>query len=186
MDALARELGVPRQLLEEQDPETLARQVGAFMRLSVEGLHALLKARASSRGYMRAGRGTMVQQTGNNPLKFMPTAEDALRVLLGPPSRSYLGLEETLGESFKDLGAHQMALYAAMQKAVRRMMEDLEPASIERRAKEEGGLGLSRKARLWEIYKERYNARAEPHDDGMVDVFLMYFSEAYEEALGRN
>ena len=188
VEALAAELGVPKHLLGEQSPEELARRIGRYMRLSAEGMHALLKARASSRGYMRAGSATMVQAVGNNPLKFMPTPEDALRVLLGPTTRAYLDVDDTLNESFADVGAHQTALYAAMQAAVQRMFLDLEPGAIETGVEEDSSLGRmigNRKARLWDAYKQRYNARAEQHDHGMVDVFLMYFSEAYERALNK-
>ena len=135
---------------------------------------------------MRAGPGTQVQAVGNNPLKFMPTPGAAADVLFGPPSRSYLGIEETLDESFADLGTHQMALYAAMQGAVERMLKDLDPAAIEAGGGEEkGGFALpgSRKAKQWDTYKERYTARASQHDNGMVDVFMMCFADAYDRAI---
>jgi type VI secretion system protein ImpI len=189
LDTLAAELGIPREVLARKGAAEAAREVAGFMRASVEGLQALLKARAASRGYMRAGRGTSVEQIGNNPLKFLPTAQDALAVLLGPQNPGYLSMEETLEETFRDLGTHQVALYAAMQQAVRYMLEDLNPSAIEDREREEASFGRlvsSRKARLWEIYKERYAARESAHDNGMVDVFLLYFSEAYAQAINKS
>lgn len=184
--ALAAELGIPVHRIAGQSPEELGHRLGRFMRLSVGGLHELLRARASSRGYLRAGAGTMVQAVGNNPLKFMPTTEAAIDLLLGPPSASYLDIDATLNESFHDLGAHQVALYSAMQKAVQRLLSDLEPAAIE--AEGEGRAGFintaaTRKAKHWDTYKERYQARADAHDNGMIDVFMLCFSDAYERAL---
>jgi len=185
--ALAEALDVPRDRLEAGMPEELAARIGQFVHLTIAGMQRLLKARAASRGYMRSGPGTQVQAVGNNPLKFMPTPGAAADVLFGPPSRSYLDVENTLEESFSDLGSHQMALYAAMQGAVERMLKDLDPAAIEGTQPEARGFAIpgvsSRKAKLWDTYKERYNARASQHDNGMVDVFMLCFSEAYQRAM---
>ncbi len=183
--ALAAALDLPRDRLEAGSPEELAQKVGTFVNLTIGGMQRLLKARAASRGHMRAGPGTQVQAVGNNPLKFMPTPGAAADVLFGARSRSYLGIEETLDESFADLGAHQMALYRAMQGAVERMLKDLDPAAIEAGESEERGFALpgSKKSKFWDTYKERYNARASQHDNGMVDVFMMCFSDAYDRAI---
>ena len=185
--ALAEALEVPRGRLETGTPEELAERLGTFVRLTISGMQRLLKARSASQGYMRRGPGTQVQAVGNNPLKFMPTPAAAADVLFGPPSRSYLTLEDTLDESFGDLGAHQMALYSAMQAAVERMLRDLEPAAIEAGEGEERGFSIpgvsSKKAKHWDTYKERYNARASQHDNGMVDVFMLCFSDAYARAV---
>ncbi|MEO1103351.1 MAG: type VI secretion system-associated FHA domain protein TagH [Pseudomonadota bacterium] len=188
MVALAEVLDVPRDRLAAGSPEEAAQRIGQFIALTIAGMQRLLKARATSRGYMRAGPGTQVQAVGNNPLKFMPTPAAAADVLFGPPSRSYLSLEDTLDESFADLGAHQMALYAAMQGAVERMLKDLEPDAIEGDDTEETrGFSLSgkssKKSKFWDTYKERYTARASQHDNGMVDVFMMCFSDAYDRAI---
>ncbi|MEM9224669.1 MAG: type VI secretion system-associated FHA domain protein, partial [Pseudomonadota bacterium] len=142
MVTLADALDVPRARLESGTPEETAERIGQFIALSIAGMQRLLKARATSRGYMRTGPGTQVQAVGNNPLKFMPTPAAAADVLFGPPSRSYLSIEDTLDESFADLGAHQMALYAAMQGAVGRMLKDLEPEAIEGGDTEERGFSL--------------------------------------------
>lgn len=188
LDTLAEALDIPRSRLEAGTPEEAARKVGEFISITIAGMQKLLKARAASRGYMRSGAGTQVQAVGNNPFKFMPTPGAAADVLFGPPSRSYLTIEQSLEESFSELGAHQMALYSAMQTAVERMLKDLDPASIEAGGDEDkGGFAIpgmsSRKSKLWETYKERYNARASQHDNGMVDVFMMCFSEAYNRAI---
>lgn len=185
--ALAATLEVPPDRIDVRSPEELAERVGIFLHLTIAGMQKLLKARSASRGYMKAGRGTAVQAIGNNPFKFMPTPAAAADVLFGPPSHSYLSVEETLGESFSDLGAHQMALFAAMQNAVERMLQGLEPGTLEENVEDGGGFSLSgksaRKAKLWDTYKERYNARADQHDNGMVDVFMMCFSDAYDKAI---
>ncbi len=129
-----------------------------------------------------------MEAVDNNPLKFLPTAEDVLRVLLGPPTRSYLDLDRAMDETFRDIGRHQIASYAAMQVAVKRIFDDLAPAAIEAAQPEESTLGnllKGSKGRLWDTYKERYAARSEPHDNGIVDLFILYFGDAYERAASR-
>lgn len=186
---LSAETGIPVETLRAQGPEAIAERLGSFMRLSVTGLHALLKARANARGFMRSGYGTTVEAIGNNPLKFLPTPEDVLRVLMGPPTRSYLGMEEALDQSFQDVAGHQVATYKAMQDAFQRIIDDLGPDAIERSQGEDdrgGRFGMisgGKKAKLWDTYKERWTARSEPYDNGMVDVFMMHFGEAYGRAL---
>ncbi len=32
---------------------------------------------------------------------------------------------------------------------------------------------------------QRWDAKTEAHENGMLDVFLMYFAEAYQEASGK-
>ncbi|MEM8663721.1 MAG: type VI secretion system-associated FHA domain protein, partial [Pseudomonadota bacterium] len=168
-----------------------ADRIAHFMVHSVKGLHALLKARATSRGFLRSDRGTTVEAVGNNPLKFLPTPEDVLRVLMGPPTRTYLGMEEALDQSYQDVSAHQVATYTAMQEAVKRLLDDLGPDAVESAAGDDGGGSLgrmmgggsNRKAKLWDAFKERWTARATPYDNGMVDVFMMHFGEAYGRAM---
>lgn len=182
VEAFAGALDIAPDRLAGESPEALGARVGLFVQLTLDGMQKLLKARAASRGFMKAGAGTQVQAVGNNPLKFMPTPAAAADVLFGPPSRSYLPVEQTLSESFADLGSHQVALYSAMQDAVERMLADLSPEAIEAE-KPSGSWVSSKEAKAWEIYKERYTARASQHDNGMVDVFMMCFSDAYERAM---
>lgn len=184
--ALAAELGVADVRLAAHSPETLGRTLGSFMRRGVEGLHGLLRARSVARGFIRSGRGTMVEAIGNNPLKFMPTSA-AIDVLIAPHGNAYLDVDATLDDTFRDLTAHHVAVYSAMQTALERMISELSPAAIE--AADEGKRGgllggsAAKKARHWELYRTRWTARSEPHDRGMVDVFMLYFSDAYERAV---
>ena len=58
---------------------------------------------------------TMIGAIENNPLKFSPTPEDALRIMFGAESRSYLDARATVEASFGDLQRHQVQTFAAMQ-----------------------------------------------------------------------
>ena len=47
-----------------------------------------------------------------------------------------------------------------------------------------GGLLSNRRAKAWETFVERWDAKAQAHDNGMLDVFPTYFAEAYDDEAG--
>lgn len=176
-------LGIAPDVLAWQDPGDLAQEAGALLRFCAENLKQLLAARAESKRAARAASQTMIQALDNNPLKFAPTVDDALRIMLGRPSSGYLTAERALDASFRDLKTHQVKTYAAMQNALRLLIEDLGPEGIAASDEKDRGLGGllgSRKARLWDIYTTRWDALASPHEDGMVDAFMLFFSDCYD------
>ncbi len=40
----------------------------------------------------------------------------------------------------------------------------------------------SRKARLWDLYLARWQAKTLRHEDGLLDAFMLYFAECYDQA----
>jgi len=70
-----------------------------------------------------------------------------------------------------------------MQHALKRLMEEFDPAAIERASTGDrgllGALGSS-KARSWDTYAARWQARTRSHEDGMLDAFMQYFAEYYD------
>jgi type VI secretion system protein ImpI len=143
----------------------------------------LLEARQQAKRLARSPNQTMVQAINNNPLKFAPTADDALRIMLGFQGPSYLDAERAFAQGFDDLKRHQIKTYAAMQRAVALLMNDVDPAAIEAASQSDRGLaGMvgSRKARLWDIYVARWQAHAQRHDNGILDTFMDYFARCYD------
>ncbi|MBV1703947.1 MAG: hypothetical protein KGI57_10105 [Hyphomicrobiales bacterium] len=87
----------------------------------------------------------------NNPLRFTPHVDDALRIMFGPRGSSYLDARRVFGPSFDDVKTHQLKVFSAMQSAMLAMLGELDPAKVEEAAG--GGVFLgSRKARLRELY----------------------------------
>jgi len=97
-----------------KDEGALAELLGAMILNVAENLRQLNTARSQSKRMMRSANQTDIQLTENNPLRHLPTAEDALRVMFGPPSRSYLDAYRTLEKSFGDLKQHQLMTVSAM------------------------------------------------------------------------
>jgi type VI secretion system protein ImpI len=179
----ARGAGLSEDTLAARDPAELAEQLGQLMRLVAENVKQLLEARQMAKRLSRSSSQTTVQALNNNPLKFAPSAEDALRIMFGPPTRSYLDARRALAQSFDDLKGHQVRTFSSMQHALRLMLGEFDPDVIENTAAGDRGLaGMvgSRKARLWDIYVARWHARSQSHADGMLHAFMDYFAECYD------
>ena len=179
----AKGAGMSPEVLGWRDPGDFAEELGTLMRLTAENVKQLLSARAETKRVARAGGHTMIQALDNNPLKFSPTVDDALKIMLGRPSGGYLDARKALEQSFKDLKVHQVKSYSAMQHALRLLMEDLDPAAIEESTGSDRGLGAllgSKKAKFWDLYVARWDTLTSPHEDGMVDAFMMFFAECYD------
>jgi type VI secretion system protein ImpI len=184
MQRFAKGAGVSPQALTTQDTGAFAEQLGGLMRLIAEELKGLLAARAETKRIARSTSQTMIQAQDNNPLKFSPTVDDALQLIFGQPRSGYLDAKRAFDESFRDLKAHQIKTYSAMQHALKMLVEDLNPQAIsEATAQDGGGLGGligSRKAKMWEAYVARWDAKTAPYENGLVDAFMIYFAECYD------
>jgi type VI secretion system protein ImpI len=179
----ARGAGMPEETFATRDPAQLAEQLGQLMRLIAENVTQLLQARQMAKRMSRSSNQTTVQALDNNPLKFAPSPEDALRIMFGPPTRSYLDAPRAFGQSFDDLKGHQLRTFSAMQHALRLMLGEFDPDVIDNTAAADRGLaGMvgSRKARLWDIYVTRWQARTQGRPDGMLNAFMDYFADCYD------
>lgn len=184
MQRLAQGARVPPDYFAQRDPAELAELMGQLIRLVIEGTMQLLNARQQTKRLARTSSHTVIEAFNNNPLKFSPTAEDALRILFGPATRSYLDAYSALAQGFDDLKTHQVRTYAAMQHALMAFLQDLDPSTIERES-EDGGIAAlvgSRKARLWDAYVARWQARAGRDGNGVIEAFMRDFAKSYDES----
>lgn len=181
LEALCQGMGLPPQSLGGRDPEALGQEIGQALRLMTQQVMALLAGRAAAKQFLKSGRRTMIQHSRNNPLKFSPDEQGALRTMLVDRPAQFMPLTDSFREGFDDLRTHETAVYAAMQRALLRVIEDIAPETIEARAK--GNLFGSRDARAWQIFVERWDAMTKAHENGMLDVFLIYFAETYDAAV---
>lgn len=180
---VARGAGLPEDAFAAQQPAQFAMEVGQFLRLVAENMRQLLEARQQAKRFARSSSQTTVQALDNNPLKFAPSVDEAMRIMFGPPTRSYLGASGAVAQGFDDLKTHQIKTFSAMQHALKRLLEEFDPAAIEKASAAGrgivGALG-SGKARSWDTYTARWQARTHSHEDGMLNAFMHYFSEYYD------
>lgn len=179
LEAFCAGAGIAPDALAHLDGQALAREVGAFVRMTAESVSDLLRARASAKALTKSASRTVVTASDNNPLKHVPTAPEAVEVMFGRRRPGYLDAHRSLADAFGDLKRHELATYAAMQQALAKLLEPLSPESVE--VKAGGSAFSSKKARAWEIFVERWRER-DAGPNGMLDAFLAYFAEAYDEA----
>ena len=180
---VARGAGLPDDAFAARNPAELAEQLGQLMRLVAENTKQLLDARQQAKRLARSSSQTMIQALNNNPLKFAPTVEDAMRIMFGPPTRSYLDARRAFAQSFDDLKTHQVKTFSAMQHALKLLLGEFDPDVIENASTGDRGLaGVvgSRKARLWDLYVARWQSRTQSNQDGMLNAFMDYFAECYD------
>jgi type VI secretion system protein ImpI len=180
---IARGAGLPDDAFAAQDPSNFAMEIGQLLRLVAENLRQLLEARQQAKRLARSTSQTTVQALDNNPLKFAPTLEEAMRIMFGPPTKSYLDAQSAVAQGFDDLKTHQIKTFSAMQHALKQLLQEFDPANVEKTPISGrgivGALGSS-KARFWEVYTARWQARTLGHEDGMLDAFMRYFAECYD------
>lgn len=166
----------PRMTAVEQ--MRVMRTVGVVYREMVDGMMKVLRARSEEKREMRWSDMTTIQPRKNNPLKFFPTAEDTMRVMLAHKSFAYIDADEAVREGFADIMKHQMAMRAGMQAALSDLLKRFDPKIFEESFKE--GIVFQKKAKCWDAYSKAYpNLVGEVLDDLFGDAF----AEAYQEQM---
>jgi type VI secretion system protein ImpI len=189
LDRIARAAGVPPGVFTSRNPDELADEIGAVLRLMTENLGQMLASRAESKTLMRSSSRTMIRAVENNPLKFASSPAEALGIMFGPRTRNYLDARTTIERSFGDLKTHQILTYSATQNALDALFEDLAPERIDRSMEAEHGIGAlisSRKAKLWDIYVERWRAKTKRSDGRLLEAFIALFAQAYDRLQGKD
>lgn len=172
--------GISPELLQSRDPHEVAAEIGAVLRAVVEELALLLKARAAAKILAKSTHRTMISTADNNPLKFVPGTDDILEIMFARRRAGYLDARHSIEDAFRDLKTHEFATYAAMQAALSRLLDDLSPEAIGRKIPPASF--SSKKSQAWDAFVATWRTMEEAHENGMLDIFLAYFSEAYAKA----
>lgn len=170
-----------------RDAGELAEMLGMLVQICAGNVGQLLLARAQAKSAMRSSSQTMIQLQGNNPLRWAPTPQDAMKLMFGRPTPSYIDACNAFEKSFQTLKNHEMDTFAALQEAIQTLFADLDPAVIERSlgadAKKGGLFGggdKAVKARLWDEFAARWQRKTGAFDSGMFGAFMRVFGEAYD------
>ena len=182
--AFLRGLGLDAADAPPAIPRARMEAFGREYRLMAEGLMQLLRMRAEEKGNARIAQ-TVVGAAEVNPLKFMPTVEDALAVMLAPRSGGFADADAAIAGAVRDLAAHHVGAWRGTQAALRRMVDRFDPATLE---KELEALGLletllagGRRAKLWELYQKRFREIAQSAETRFLGEVGADFRDAYEE-----
>lgn len=166
----------------------MMRDIGGLLRAAVDGTLQLMAVRATTKHELRAAV-TIIQQRGNNPLKFSPDAKAGLEQLLKPPLRGFLPGPEAMTDAMHDLVGHSIGTVVGMRAALEGVLGRFEPDALEAKLSSksllDAVLPMQRKARLWELYLQHFEGiRAEAQDDFQA-LFGKAFLAAYEQQLDR-
>ena len=188
LQAFLRGAGLDQLRLDKADACAQMESIGRSYRLMVEGLIDVLRARASLKGEFRMQQ-TMIRPAENNPLKFAPNADEALLLLLRHGNQAFMAPDLAVRDSFDDLRAHQLAVMAGVEAAIKHLLTRFEPAQLEERMGKPGGLSSlfngSRQAQYWQQFTELYSNISREAQDDFQDLFGREFSRAYEEHSAR-
>lgn len=156
--------GLNPDRLKQELPKEVYYIIGRVILESVQGTMELLRGRTEIKNHLRLDR-TVIGDIQNNPLKFMPNAEQVMIYFFtseNDADKTYLPLPDAIQEAFDDLKAHQFAVTAAMQQALLTTVrhhfspENLK-MKLEKTNKLSSKIPFQREAKLWDMFESLYN-----------------------------
>lgn len=179
--------GVKPDAISGQSATEVLQGSAKLLRVMVSGLMELLRERSHMKDTFRLPQ-TVMQAAQNNPLKFSPSVDEALRYLLNDRSEgAYLSAEDAVRAAFRDVRQHEQALVKAMLQAVQDYVERFDPEELKGRfdkgLKRGGLLSSANKLKYWELYEESYPALTQREEGGPPQLFTEEFARAYLQEL---
>ncbi|MGL4317453.1 MAG: type VI secretion system-associated FHA domain protein TagH [Pseudomonas sp.] len=172
-------LGVSLDDLDASAREALALSAARLLKQSVAGLQQSLRTRGELKNELRLAL-TTVQSAGNNPLKHSADAGEALNSLLRGSKPGQLSAEQAVGRAFRDLQAHQVALFAASRAATQSLFQQFAPEQLCLRFEQQRKPLLATAGSRWRAYQRQYRL-LEQDDDWSQRLFARDFAKTYEE-----
>ena len=177
----------PNALPQGLTPEIMAL-VGSLLRTATSGAVDMLAARTATKLEVQADV-TMISAQANNPLKFLPNGEVALQQLLGRKMPGFMPPDEAMKDAFDDLRAHEIGVIAGTRAALTEVLGKFDPAIIGEQIAAGSFLeslsAWARKAKLWDVYLDRYSDIRREAEDDFQSIFGRAFVQAYERETAR-
>ena len=133
--------------------------------------------------------GAIIAPRENNPLKFSPSVEVALAHLLAPQGRGFMTPLQAMKDAHEDLRSHQFGFMAGMRAALAGVLERFQPEELERRLTQKSVIDAllpsKRKAKLWDMFAERYKDISHEAEEDFHVLFGKEFLRAYEAQIAR-
>ena len=178
-------LGVDDLVIPETELEGTMARMGLMCKSLISGIREILMTRTSIKNEFKMNQ-TMISASGNNPLKFSVSANEAIKSLVNPPAAGYLSSEVAVEEALRDVKAHEIAMVTGMEEALKSVLMRLSPEQLELRMEKTGSVGSllkGKKARYWEIYEKMYSEISDQAENEFQELFSKEFSNAYEAQL---
>ena len=122
--------GLDPNLARTSDPEKLAHALGQATSSAATEVMRMLQDRASVKQFTKGGERTMRNAHGNNPMKFLPDAPQAMETMFLAPREGFMEGPESFATALADLRSHQQAVFAALQPALAAVLDGLSPEEI--------------------------------------------------------
>ncbi|MCK4986678.1 MAG: type VI secretion system-associated FHA domain protein TagH, partial [Desulfobacterales bacterium] len=160
----------------EKYPE-LMRTAGALIRELTAGLMTILKGRSELKAQIRVPV-TILRPTENNPLKFSPRVDEALKLLLTKNHSGFIDAVDAVREGYQDVMHHQLAITAGVQASLMNVLKRFDPQQFEKKYQE--GIVIQKRAKCWDSYSQAYR---EIVREALENFFGEAFAQAYEDQL---
>ncbi|UPG84792.1 type VI secretion system-associated FHA domain protein TagH [Luteibacter aegosomatis] len=178
---VAAPVAAPAAAAEPVRPTTEAHALEPLFLRMLDGVMDVLRARAELKNGFRMPA-TLIRRTENNPLKFAPSAREAMSRLLAPPGEAFLSGEAAIVDAMDDIRLHQVALLAGVRAAFDDLVAQFDPDRFEDGAKRSRfGFGTGKGA--WERYRAHFDGLAGDPDERFRRLFGDEFARAYEDQL---
>jgi type VI secretion system protein ImpI len=155
-----------------------ARELGRTMQTVTQGLLALSKSVHLLRELVGSDN---LSEHGNMLNTSQTNAQNVLVSLFAVDRPGYQRSDQVLGDIIADLAGHDQAVFFALQAALFRLLNELSPTTIE--AKNSARLFSSKKSALWDDYVALWANLSAHSENGLLDVYIRYFKEAYDAKL---
>ena len=153
--------------------------VGTVFRELIDGLMTVLRGRTRLKSQLRVSM-TILRPAENNPLKFSPTVDEALKLLLATRHPGFLGAVDAVHEGYEDVKNHQLAITAGVQASLVKILKRFDPEKFTEKYEE--GFIFQKKAKCWDEYRQLYPKIVEA---ALEDFFGDEFVRAYEEQMDK-
>lgn len=187
IDRLILALGLKPEQVNPAQKEHFDTLVADMLRETMKGMMQVLGARNAIKNEFRMNV-TMIQPVENNPLKFSPNVDEAMRNMFASQSNAYMPGVLAVKDGFEDIADHQVAVIAGMRAAFRSLLKRFEPEHLQVRfdkQQSKSSLLSGKKARYWESYTEFYQDLSNNMDEAFHELFGEDFAEAYEQQMSR-
>lgn len=180
-------LEVDRSELCLSEKETL-EIAGRLISHAVSGLREILALRSNLKNELHLDTTTFAPE-GNNPIKVGYSNKDALTRLLNPDQSTYLPAVAAVDEVVRDIQAHESAMISAIQAAMKGIVDELNPESLEARLVEENPISanipVQRAAKLWSLFEEKYEELQQQATRDFEFILQKAFASHYRDRVAK-